>query len=150
MRQYTTAYIEIPKKQGKSELGAAIALNMLVNDDEWKAEVLGIREFIETVEPEQLTVLNQRNPKLFQDFLPFAYVLNLADIWAKKFEHLPVEQPQWYDGMHDYDHFDTFLFWHTFHYCFYYMEQYTVYHPLIKEAGFFHVSFHTFLPKQKK
>ncbi len=39
MRQYTTAYIEIPKKQGKSELGAAIALNMLTNDDEWKAEV---------------------------------------------------------------------------------------------------------------
>lgn len=39
MRQYTTAYVEIPKKQGKSELGAAIALNMLVNDDEWKAEV---------------------------------------------------------------------------------------------------------------
>ena len=39
MRQHNTAYIEIPKKQGKSELGAAIALNMLVNDDEWKAEV---------------------------------------------------------------------------------------------------------------
>ena len=39
MRQFNTAYIEIPKKQGKSELGAAIALNMLVNDDEWKAEV---------------------------------------------------------------------------------------------------------------
>ena len=39
MRQYTTAYIEIPKKNGKSELGAAIALNMLINDDEWKAEV---------------------------------------------------------------------------------------------------------------
>ncbi len=39
MRQYTTAYIEVPKKMGKSELGAAIALNMLVNDDEWKAEV---------------------------------------------------------------------------------------------------------------
>ena len=38
-RQYTSAYIEIPKKNGKSELGAAIALNMLVNDDEWKAEV---------------------------------------------------------------------------------------------------------------
>lgn len=39
IRQYTTAYIEIPKKQGKSELGAAIALNQLCNDDEWKAEV---------------------------------------------------------------------------------------------------------------
>ena len=39
LRQYTTAYIEIPKKNGKSELGAAVALNMLCNDDEWRAEV---------------------------------------------------------------------------------------------------------------
>jgi len=39
IRQYTQAYIEIPKKQGKSALGAALALNMLANDDEWKAEV---------------------------------------------------------------------------------------------------------------
>lgn len=38
-RQYTQAYVEIPKKMGKSELGAALALNMLVNDDEWNAEV---------------------------------------------------------------------------------------------------------------
>ena len=39
VRQYTSVYIEIGKKNGKSELGAALALNMLVNDDEWKAEV---------------------------------------------------------------------------------------------------------------
>ena len=39
MRQYSQVYIEICKKNGKSELGAALALNMLVNDDEWKAEV---------------------------------------------------------------------------------------------------------------
>ncbi len=39
MRKYNTAYIEIPKKNGKSELGAAIALNMLINDDEQRAEV---------------------------------------------------------------------------------------------------------------
>lgn len=38
-RQYRRAYLEIPKKNGKSELGAAIALNMLVNDDEARAEV---------------------------------------------------------------------------------------------------------------
>lgn len=38
-REYSTVYVEIPKKQGKSELGAAIALNQLVNDGEWKAEV---------------------------------------------------------------------------------------------------------------
>lgn len=40
-RQYKTGYVEIPKKQGKSELGAAIALNMLCNDDEQRAEVYG-------------------------------------------------------------------------------------------------------------
>ena len=39
MRQYNQVYIEIGKKNGKSELGAALALNMLVNDNEWKAEV---------------------------------------------------------------------------------------------------------------
>ena len=39
MRQYNQVYIETGKKNGKSELGAALALNMLINDDEWKAEV---------------------------------------------------------------------------------------------------------------
>jgi len=38
-RQYNTAYFEICKKQGKSELGAAIALQGLCADDEWAAEV---------------------------------------------------------------------------------------------------------------
>ena len=38
-RQYNTVYIEIPKKNGKSELGAAIALYLLVADEEAGAEV---------------------------------------------------------------------------------------------------------------
>lgn len=118
--------------------------------NEWKAEILGIREFVESVEPEQLNKLFQQNPKLFQEFLPYAYVLELADIWAKKFEHIPVQQLDWYDGMHEYDHFDTFLFWHTFYYCFYYMKQNTMYRPPIKEAGFFHFSLRSLLPKRKK
>lgn len=40
-RQYNTAYLEICKKQGKSELGAGIALYCLTSDDEWAAEVYG-------------------------------------------------------------------------------------------------------------
>lgn len=40
-RQYNTAYIEIPKKQGKSELAAAVALYLLAGDGEWGAEVYG-------------------------------------------------------------------------------------------------------------
>ena len=38
-RQFRTAYIEIPKKQGKSELAAAIALYLLYADNEPSAEV---------------------------------------------------------------------------------------------------------------
>jgi phage terminase large subunit-like protein len=40
-RQFTTAYIEIPKKCGKSELAAAVALYMLCADGEQRAEVYG-------------------------------------------------------------------------------------------------------------
>ncbi|MFP4066227.1 MAG: terminase large subunit [Spirochaetaceae bacterium] len=38
-RQYRTAYIEIPKKNGKTELGAAVALYLLFADKEPQAEV---------------------------------------------------------------------------------------------------------------
>ena len=40
-RKYNTAYVEIPKKQGKSELAAAIALYLTCGDNEWGAEVYG-------------------------------------------------------------------------------------------------------------
>jgi phage terminase large subunit-like protein len=40
-RQFLTAYVEIPKKQGKSELAAAIALYLLYADNEPSAEVYG-------------------------------------------------------------------------------------------------------------
>ncbi|HFI0143585.1 TPA: terminase large subunit [Streptococcus suis] len=40
-RQFLTAYIEIPKKNGKSELAAAIALYLLYADNEASAEVYG-------------------------------------------------------------------------------------------------------------
>ena len=40
-RQFKQAYIEIPKKNGKSELAAAIALYMLYADNEPSAEVYG-------------------------------------------------------------------------------------------------------------
>lgn len=40
-RQYRTCYIEIPRKNGKSELAAAIALILLYADDEIGAEIYG-------------------------------------------------------------------------------------------------------------
>lgn len=40
-RQFNSAYIEIPKKQGKSELAAAVALLLTCGDGEERAEVYG-------------------------------------------------------------------------------------------------------------
>ena len=40
-RQFNTAYVEIPKKQGKSELAAAVALLLCCGDGEQRAEVYG-------------------------------------------------------------------------------------------------------------
>lgn len=40
-RQFNTAYVEIPKKQGKSEIAAAIALLLTCGDGEERAEVYG-------------------------------------------------------------------------------------------------------------
>ena len=41
LRQYNMAYIEATKKQGKSELCAALALYGLCADEEWAAEIYG-------------------------------------------------------------------------------------------------------------
>lgn len=40
-RQFLSAYVEIPKKNGKSELAAAVALYLLYGDNEPSAEVYG-------------------------------------------------------------------------------------------------------------
>ena len=40
-RQFNSAYVEIPKKQGKSELAAAVALLLTCGDGEERAEVYG-------------------------------------------------------------------------------------------------------------
>ena len=40
-RQFNTAYVEIPKKQGKSELAAGVALYLLCGDGEERAEIYG-------------------------------------------------------------------------------------------------------------
>lgn len=41
-RQFNTAYVEIPKKMGKSELAAAVALLLTCGDGEERAEVYGL------------------------------------------------------------------------------------------------------------
>ena len=58
----------------------------------------GFRNFLKTAEKPRIEALIGENPAYFFDTLPFAVVLGVTDVWAKKFEGLIKEPPNWYVG----------------------------------------------------
>lgn len=61
-------------------------------------KILGFREFLVTAEKDQLEKLVNENPHYFFDILPFTYVLGVSDTWIKKFELIPLTNPEWYSS----------------------------------------------------
>lgn len=61
-------------------------------------EVLGLRDFIETVEMDQLKRMIDQDPAYYYHVLSFAIVLGLEKKWAKKFASFTLEPPGWYRG----------------------------------------------------
>ena len=60
-----------------------------------KGRALGFKDFIEKCEVSQIKTFAKKNPSLYYDVLPFAYVYGLADTWIKKFETLKFTPPSW-------------------------------------------------------
>jgi len=58
--------------------------------------IRGFREFLHTAERYRLEW--QEREKIFEKFLPYAMVLGVADAWAKTFEKLGLQPPDWYHG----------------------------------------------------
>jgi len=86
-RRYNTAYVEIPKKNGKSELAAAIALYMLCADEEWAAEVYGCaaeRQQASLVFDVAVDMVDQC-PKLRESIRPVLSVKRLVYLPTKSF-----------------------------------------------------------------
>ncbi len=52
------------------------------------AKVKSFRNFLETVEKEQLEALVLKNPKYFYNILPYTYVLGISKKWISKFENI--------------------------------------------------------------
>ncbi len=75
----------------------------------WAGRILGLKNFIETVELDKLKMMVDENPSYFYNVLPYAYVLGVTDKWSKQFESLAVEPPSWYYG-YGYNSFSTVLF----------------------------------------
>ena len=60
-------------------------------------KVLGFQEFLSRVESDRLDRL-VKTPEMFEKFLPYAMALGVEDNWAKAFEGIYSEPPQWYSG----------------------------------------------------
>ena len=65
---------------------------------EMLGKLLGFKEFINIAERDRLEMMLDQNPQYYFDVLPYAYVFGLEKKWAKKFEEIAVEQPDWYYG----------------------------------------------------
>jgi uncharacterized membrane protein YgcG len=65
---------------------------------EWLGKILGFQEFLNLAERPKLIELVEQDPKYFYNILPYAWVLNVSDKWAKKFETIALQPPDWYYG----------------------------------------------------
>lgn len=60
------------------------------------AQILGFRNFIKSAELPKLNALVEEDPDYFYNILPYAYVMGLTNVWAKKFEQIKINRPEWF------------------------------------------------------
>ncbi len=63
------------------------------------ADVKGFEEFLERVESDRFKRMIT-GPEMFEKLLPFAMALGVEQQWAKAFEGIYREPPEWYHGTH--------------------------------------------------
>ena len=76
---------------------------------DYLGRILGLKNFIDVAEKDKLEMLVQDDPEYFYKILPYAYVLNVSDVWSKKFETIAIPQPSWYSSTTP-GYFNSFLF----------------------------------------
>jgi len=66
---------------------------------EIKENILGFKDFLSITEKDRLKFHNapEKNPQMFEKFLPYAMVLGVEKEWAKQFEGIYNQQPDWYE-----------------------------------------------------
>lgn len=73
-------------------------------------EILGYKDFIETVEKDKLKLMIDEDPALFYHVLSYAVIFDAANEWAEKFDGLYIEKAYWYhsDTLFNYLVFTSF------------------------------------------
>jgi len=65
-----------------------------------KEYILGLKDYLQIAEKDRLQFHNapDKKPEVFEKLLPYAMVLDVANIWAKEFEGIYTMPPSWYSG----------------------------------------------------
>ncbi|MFA5927292.1 MAG: DUF2207 domain-containing protein [Patescibacteria group bacterium] len=65
---------------------------------EAKEYILGLKSYLEVAEKDRIKFHNapEKNPERFEKLLPFAMALGVEKAWAKQFEDIYKQPPQWY------------------------------------------------------
>jgi len=71
-------------------------------------DILGFQEFMNRAEKDRLERMGDMN--LFSKFLPYAIALDVADNWAKAFEGIYQDPPQWYVSPGGFRTFSPYMF----------------------------------------
>jgi len=82
-------------------IGAYITRDVITRTEDGyriKGEIMGFKEFIETVDKPRLEALLAETPTLFYDVIPYAYVLGVHKKWVDKFEGIALQPADWYSS----------------------------------------------------
>ncbi len=74
-------------------------------------DILGFQEFMNRAEKDRIERMGDKD--LFSKFLPYAIALNVADNWAKAFEGIYQEPPEWYISSGGFRTFTPYAFTHS-------------------------------------
>jgi uncharacterized membrane protein len=74
-------------------------------------DILGFQEFMNRAEKDKLQRMGDK--ELFSKFLPYAIALDVVDNWAKAFEGIYQEPPQWYASHTGMRTFNPYVFSHS-------------------------------------
>lgn len=77
-----------------------------------KEYLLGLKEYINVAEKDRIAFHNapEKNPQLFEKLLPYAMAFGLEKKWAKQFEGIYTEEPNWYHGTYGAAYFSAASF----------------------------------------
>ena len=70
---------------------------------EMLGKIEGFKNYLITVEKDELEKLVEKDPKYFYSILPYTYVLNISNKWIDKFKSIAISPPDWYISSSNFD-----------------------------------------------